>query len=112
MLIFALHIYVFLSGLFLSLQPTRSVTPRLKDVVSPHRKTKEVLVEQKIALVGPLSEAGKLDGHGDRPLQLPRWLHLAAHHRAGINHSSLSLQIEMHQDAEYMRCQRDKFTRN
>lgn len=58
---------------------TCCVTPSLKDAVSPHRKMKEVLIEQKIALVGPLSDAGKLDSHGDIPLQLPQRLHLAAY---------------------------------
>lgn len=72
-----LHISFFLSfiisclsvflRLFLSLQPTPFVTPRPKDVVSTHRKMKKVLMEQKIALVGPLSEAVKLGSHGDIP---------------------------------------------
>lgn len=75
--VFVLHICIFLllyllllcspalSGL--RLQLTRSLTPRPKDVVLAHRKMKEVLIEQKIALVGPLSEAGKLGSHGDIP---------------------------------------------
>lgn len=70
---------------FLSLQLTCSVTPRPRDVVSAHRKVKEVLIEQRIALVGPLSEAEKLDSHGDIPPQQPQMLHLAAYHTGQVS---------------------------
>lgn len=50
---------------------------------------KEVLIEQKIALVGPLSDAGKLDSHDDIPLQLPQRLHLAAYNTGQVSTISL-----------------------
>lgn len=50
---------------------------------------KEVLIEQKIAPVVPLSEAAKLGSHGDIPPWLPQRVHLAAYHTSQVSTNPL-----------------------
>lgn len=52
---------------------------------------KEVLIEQKIALVGPLSEAAKLGSHGDLAATEPPFNSLP--HWAGIDRSPLGTRL-------------------